>query len=336
MASANMSSFGISGVEGLPQSFADYRPENINSAAFADEIPPPAFDDIDDSDHAFKGYDAAPASIPTAPKATIHGGPMEEPPKHQSLFKPAPLPTSQLADGGGREKDLIFETLMASQGGADSASAINTPVIKERPTGLQPHMTAPDEKKIEVEIDEGVYEGEFEMNARHGHGKCTYANGNVYDGQWRNGKRHGRGHMQYASRASYDGEWVEGERSGHGVMKYQNGAQYEGQWLRDVKHGYGSYLFPSGAQYVGQWFEGKMHGQGTYNYADGQRFHGEFDRNLKGGHGTHVYRNQVLPRCLMYLRNRVCLYVFVWMYGYARMHVGVHTHTRINGTACGC
>ena len=82
---------------------------------------------------------------------------------------------------------------MASQGGADSASAINTPVIKERPTGLQPHMTAPDEKKIEVEIDEGVYEGEFEMNARHGHGIQEWPNGSTYEGQWVNDAASGRG-----------------------------------------------------------------------------------------------------------------------------------------------
>eukprot|EP00277_Geminigera_cryophila_P043257 CAMPEP_0173078062 /NCGR_PEP_ID=MMETSP1102-20130122/13783_1 /TAXON_ID=49646 /ORGANISM="Geminigera sp., Strain Caron Lab Isolate" /LENGTH=397 /DNA_ID=CAMNT_0013949039 /DNA_START=68 /DNA_END=1261 /DNA_ORIENTATION=- len=284
----NTNSFGMSGVEGLPQSFGDYRPNHGTlSQDYADEIPPPAFNDLNDG--SFKSFAVPPTEMPILSK--IFGGPMEEGNKGNSFFEPAPLPTSMLADGG-REKDIIFQYLMESEGGADRAAAINTPLIKERPTGVLPHQVAPEGKKIQVETDQGVYEGEMDQNRREGHGKCSYLNGNVYDGQWQNGKRHGRGHMQYASKASYDGEWAEGERNGHGVLKYSNGAQYEGQWVRDVKHGYGSYLFPSRAQYVGQWFEGKMHGQGTYNYADGQRFHGEFDRNLKGGHGTHVYGNK--------------------------------------------
>ena len=35
-----------------------------------------------------------------------------------------------MLNDGGREKDVIFQALMESEGGQDRAAAINTPVIK--------------------------------------------------------------------------------------------------------------------------------------------------------------------------------------------------------------
>lgn len=197
----------------------------------------------------------------------------------ESMFEPAPLPNSMAQQS--RPQDQLLQLLMESQGGADQIAQINTPVIKERPTGIQPHMVQTVQAGKRGDADMGAYEGNVEGGVRRGHGTCVYKNGNKYEGEWDNNFRHGRGTMHYASGGSYDGEWLEGERSGHGVMKYKEGGTYEGQWLRDLKHGYGCFKFASGANYTGQWFEGKMHGQGTYTYADGQKFHGEFDRNQK-------------------------------------------------------
>lgn len=113
-------------MEGLPQSFGDYRPAHgALSQEYADEVPPPRFNDLDDSE-SFKDYDAPRASIP---QPTVHGGPMHEPAGGSNFFQPPPLPTSMLNDGG-REKDVIFQALMESEGGQDRAAAINTPVIK--------------------------------------------------------------------------------------------------------------------------------------------------------------------------------------------------------------
>ena len=175
------------GVEGLPQSFGDYRPAHgALSQDYADEMPPPRFNDLDDSE-GFKDYAAPNASIP---EPTVHGGPMHEPPGGSKFYQPPPLPTSMLNEGG-REKDMIFQSLMESEGGQDRAAAINTPLIKERPTGVQPHMLAPSENsKINVETDQGDFEGEpLENGMRQGMGKCTYENGNVYNGMWKNNKR---------------------------------------------------------------------------------------------------------------------------------------------------
>jgi len=230
----------------------------------------------------------------------LQGAPLKHQKVQDSLFEAAPLPNSMAQQS--RPQDMILQMLMDSQGGADQIASINTPVIKERPTGVEPHMVQAQKAELRGELDMGTYEGNLDAGMRRGHGTCIYKNGNKYEGDWANNKRHGRGTMNYCSGASYDGEWVEGERSGHGVMKYKDGGTFEGQWLRDLKHGYGCFKFSSGANYTGQWFEGKMHGQGTYTYADGQKFHGEFDRNSKC-----VPRRPLpsaLPRCVLGARRR--------------------------------
>uniref|UniRef100_A0A7S4M0V1 Uncharacterized protein n=2 Tax=Guillardia theta TaxID=55529 RepID=A0A7S4M0V1_GUITH len=282
MTAGNFFSNAFSATEGLPESFDQYRPP----ASFAQEDGfqlPPSFADAAN----FPKVQTKPAEIPRQTKLT--GMPMKEPKVERTAYEPAPLPKSVINQA--RPKDEVFQKLMASMGGNDEIAPFQTPVIKERPIGVEPHMAAPMRQEDRGEVDEGEYEGEKEGGMRHGKGKCRYANGNQYIGEWVNNKRNNRGTMYFASSAVYDGEWLEGERSGHGVMKYSDGSTYEGQWLRDLKHGYGCYRFASKASYTGQWFEGRMHGQGTYEFADGQKFHGEFNRNLKSGYGTHVYRN---------------------------------------------
>ena len=44
--------------------------------------------------------------------------------------------------------------------------------------------------------NKAVYEGRFESNLRHGHGKFTWPDGQkVYEGGWFADKRHGKGFM---------------------------------------------------------------------------------------------------------------------------------------------
>lgn len=269
----------------LPQSFAEYRAPAQYSQENVNSIPPPGFADA----QGMPSYPSVPTDLP---QSRLTGAPMREAKGKKNLFEQAPLPTSMTQEG--RPKDLIFQALMDSQGGADQVAAFNTPVIKERASGLEPHMINNNNKADanKVEVDPGEYIGQTILNGvKEGQGTCTYKNGNMYEGDWKANKRHGKGTMKYSSGAGYDGEWVEGERSGHGVMQYGNGSSYEGQWLRDLKHGYGRFQFATGASYTGQWWEGKMHGQGTYTYKDGQKYLGEFDRGLKNGHGTHIYSN---------------------------------------------
>ena len=52
--------------------------------------------------------------------------------------------------------------LMESQGGADQIAQINTPVIKERPTGVEPHMVQTNKAGPRGDADMGAYEGHMD------------------------------------------------------------------------------------------------------------------------------------------------------------------------------
>lgn len=61
----------------------------------------------------------------------------------------------------------------------------------------------------------------------------------IYDGEWQGECRHGHGRMLYKSKDLYDGQWKESKRSGSGQIDYQNGDSYSGYWEDDVKQGHG-------------------------------------------------------------------------------------------------
>eukprot|EP00290_Baffinella_frigidus_P053192 CAMPEP_0180347150 /NCGR_PEP_ID=MMETSP0989-20121125/4245_1 /TAXON_ID=697907 /ORGANISM="non described non described, Strain CCMP2293" /LENGTH=218 /DNA_ID=CAMNT_0022336313 /DNA_START=39 /DNA_END=692 /DNA_ORIENTATION=+ len=184
---------------GLPESFQNYRGPQTFDTEQMDEIPPPGYAESRD----MPKVDTVRASLP---QAALTGQPMYASKTSQSLYEPAPLPASM--GNEGRPKDLILTCLSDSQGGADQVAPFQTPVIKERPIGLQPNMVdqKPDTKGFEV--DAGIFDGEIVAGIREGQGTCTYKNGNMFEGEWRTNKRHGRGTMQYTSGAVYDGEWV--------------------------------------------------------------------------------------------------------------------------------
>ncbi|KAI8466357.1 MAG: hypothetical protein J3K34DRAFT_524609 [Monoraphidium minutum] len=61
------------------------------------------------------------------------------------------------------------------------------------------------------EEEEGVYEGQWEADVRHGHGTMAYANGDVFEGEWRGDAKHGPGTFFYNTRGRrYDGVWDRG------------------------------------------------------------------------------------------------------------------------------
>ena len=172
---------------GLPESFQNYRGPQTFSTDQMDEIPPPSFAESRD----MPPVDTVKASLP---QHALTGQPMHEAKAQQSLYEPAPVPASMTQEG--RPKDLILQCLTDSQGGADQVAPFQTPVIKERPIGLQPNMVDQKGDNKGGEIDAGVYDGEIVAGVREGQGTCTYKNGNMYEGEWRQNKRHGRGTLQ--------------------------------------------------------------------------------------------------------------------------------------------
>eukprot|EP00873_Tetraselmis_striata_P037926 jgi/Tetstr1/458190/TSEL_044681.t1 len=83
--------------------------------------------------------------------------------------------------------------------------------------------------------------------------KETLPNGNVYEGGWQNDVRHGHGKCTYANGNTYEGEWSRGQKNGHGMYSYADGAVYSGNWKDDKKHGHGTYVFADGRTIRGDW-----------------------------------------------------------------------------------
>ena len=75
-----------------------------------------------------------------------------------------------------------------------------------------------------------VYEGDFQIGMKCGHGAAKWSSGASYDGQWKDNKMHGRGVYHFPDDHLYEGDFENGVRSGHGIQKRPDGASYDGQW----------------------------------------------------------------------------------------------------------
>ena len=142
---------------------------------------------------------------------------------------------------------------------------------------------------VRLQLNDLVYDGEWQDGKRHGNGTMTFSDGAHYEGEWRDGEKHGHGRFQYADGGVYVGQFQSGKRSGQGTMAYDDGDHYEGAWRDGKIHGHGRYQFANGKVYVGQLQSGRVWGQGTMTYADGAHYDGEFRDGRKHGNGTMTY-----------------------------------------------
>ncbi|CAM9842361.1 unnamed protein product, partial [Ectocarpus sp. 13 AM-2016] len=63
----------------------------------------------------------------------------------------------------------------------------------------------------------GVYEGQYRLGKREGHGRLDLPDGSEYEGAWRNGRQNGIGTFRCGvTRHVYTGKWVGGVRCGRG------------------------------------------------------------------------------------------------------------------------
>ncbi|CAN0440001.1 unnamed protein product, partial [Ectocarpus sp. 8 AP-2014] len=93
----------------------------------------------------------------------------------------------------------------------------------------------------------GVYEGQYRLGKREGHGRLDLPDGSEYEGAWRNGRQNGIGTFRCGvTRHVYTGKWVGGVRCGRGVCEYASGSRYEGLWLDGLRHGEGVFYVPPG------------------------------------------------------------------------------------------
>ncbi|KAF1322631.1 Radial spoke head protein, partial [Globisporangium splendens] len=142
-----------------------------------------------------------------------------------------------------------------------------------------------------------------ELNALHGHGKCTYQNGDVYDGEWIHDQRAGHGTMIYKNEDVYTSEWQDDLRHGAGIFQYRQEppkqqhveVQHEGHWHMDHRCGPGTTSYTDGSQLVANWDEGGFVTSGKLeNYDDNNgacSYEGEISNGIPHGEGSSEHHH---------------------------------------------
>jgi len=140
---------------------------------------------------------------------------------------------------------------------------------------------------------ESVFEGNWNMDVRQGHGKMTMSNGDVFEGEWQNDRRNGIGELVSHNGDRYVGKWINDKRHGKGKQTWERGAKvYEGLWENDAPHGYGVCKYANGDVYDGEWRMGKKHGQGSMKRQGTlEAYTGTWDHDERQGVGEQVYAN---------------------------------------------
>lgn len=103
----------------------------------------------------------------------------------------------------------------------------------------------------------GSYNG---AKQKHGHGKCTYKNGDVYEGEFFEDQKHGNGLYLYSDGCRYQGTWSNNKEDGYGVFTYACGDVYEGETKGGKFHGAGKITSVTGKVLRGFWREDKYIG----------------------------------------------------------------------------
>tara|TARA_B100001093_G_scaffold370448_1_gene355423 strand:+ start:239 stop:1579 length:1341 start_codon:yes stop_codon:yes gene_type:complete len=146
----------------------------------------------------------------------------------------------------------------------------------------------------------GIYDGEFLNNKKHGKGKMIYENGEIYDGEWFGDIINGLGKMTFKSSDVYTGNFVNNKIHGKGRIDYKNGDNYEGMWVDNKKNGNGIMIYDNGNSYNGEWLNDKLDGFGILQeytsinnrfYSKPNRYEGNFKLNSKNGKGKMKYEN---------------------------------------------
>jgi len=61
----------------------------------------------------------------------------------------------------------------------------------------------------EIELDKGLYKGQFSDNEANGYGEMFFDNGDVFKGQWKDSEKHGSGIFYLADGSVVEGNWIE-------------------------------------------------------------------------------------------------------------------------------
>eukprot|EP00398_MALV-I-01_sp_L67-1_P000567 gene567-11_t len=131
------------------------------------------------------------------------------------------------------------------------------------------------------------YEGEWENNQKHGHGKLIFGDEGHYEGKFVNGEIVGQGKRYWAKLdATYEGDFSTGDLHGKGVYTTPT-LTYEGDFVRNRRHGQGVFSdTATGVSYTGDFEAHKFHGQGSWKHEGGVSYEGQFVSGVFEGAGS--------------------------------------------------
>ncbi|XP_040306397.1 ankyrin repeat and MYND domain-containing protein 1 isoform X8 [Herpailurus yagouaroundi] len=97
-----------------------------------------------------------------------------------------------------------------------------------------------------------VYQGDFGLDMKLGHGEFSWPTGESYRGQFYRDHRHGLGTYQWPDGSSFTGMFYLSSREGYGTM-YLKTRLFQGLYKADQRFGPGVETYPDGRQDVGLW-----------------------------------------------------------------------------------
>lgn len=148
------------------------------------------------------------------------------------------------------------------------------------------------------------YEGEYDMDKKHGQGKMTYADGSYYEGTWHKDVMHGHGKFVTSDNEIYEGAFVNGLKHGRGHTTFADGSFFAGDYQFGNVQGKGKFI-ADGDIYEGDWEDNMEHGKGKLTYATGK---------LSSKNHLTIHVVIVMVTYSMYLYLCVHLYIFMCMH----------------------
>jgi hypothetical protein len=144
--------------------------------------------------------------------------------------------------------------------------------------------------RVTMPFTKETYEGVFVDEKFHGVGVYNYSDGSVYEGEWHVGRRYGHGLLRSSEGWVYEGNFDDDKRHGDGIMWWPSGATYIGHFAHNMQEGPGLYISKMRDVYKGNFSENHFNGKGELLYNNGSKYTGEFSHGNRHGTGLYVDR----------------------------------------------
>lgn len=144
---------------------------------------------------------------------------------------------------------------------------------------------------IDVQLNNGHYNGYVKNNKPDGIGRMEYADGSSYSGKWKNGNWNGLGTYITIDSDTISSVWVDGMLDGQTKI-ISNSLSYDGGYMEGYPHGLCKIEIPNTYTYWGYMNYGAKNGYGELVLSTGDNYKGDWNANLFDGDGIYTYLNE--------------------------------------------